>query len=167
MTRYNTIQDLPEQYQEQAKTKRGEIKPPTPNCNEKTWLEWVIREAKNAGWALIYHTHNSKRSEAGFPDLIMLKYTPRGKKAKQEIKNLKPKAKDFEQFLKRLSDAGIPYSPRDYVTFLVAELKTDERQRSTPSPAQREWLTAWALTTNHTYIWRPSMWKEILEILQK
>ena len=38
---------------------------------EKEWMQQVIDLAKLHGW-MIYHTHNSMRSEPGFPDLILL-----------------------------------------------------------------------------------------------
>jgi hypothetical protein len=42
---------------------------------EKYLLARIRFLARQAGW-LIYHTHNSKRSEPGFPDLCLVK--PRG-----------------------------------------------------------------------------------------
>jgi len=37
---------------------------------ESDFQNWVIREAKHHGW-LVYHTHDSRKSEPGFPDLVM------------------------------------------------------------------------------------------------
>jgi len=37
---------------------------------EKQFMSQVIRAAKVLGWAH-YHTHNSQKSEAGFPDLVL------------------------------------------------------------------------------------------------
>lgn len=39
---------------------------------EKQFMSQVIQLAKLLGW-LVYHTHDSRRSMAGFPDLLMLK----------------------------------------------------------------------------------------------
>lgn len=39
---------------------------------EKQFMGQVIQLAKLFGW-LIYHTHDSRRSVAGFPDLILLR----------------------------------------------------------------------------------------------
>lgn len=39
---------------------------------EKDLLAFVVDTARAYGW-LIYHTHDSRRSEAGFPDLVMTK----------------------------------------------------------------------------------------------
>ena len=39
---------------------------------EKQFMSQVIRAAKVLGWAH-YHTHNSQKSEAGFPDLVLVK----------------------------------------------------------------------------------------------
>ena len=40
--------------------------------NEKDFQAEVVRLARLNGF-LVYHTHDSRRSQAGFPDLIMLK----------------------------------------------------------------------------------------------
>ncbi len=45
---------------------------PATAADEKHFMADVIREAKRCGW-LVYHTHNSRRSQAGFPDLVMIR----------------------------------------------------------------------------------------------
>ena len=40
--------------------------------SEKEFMAEVIAFAKRHGW-LVYHTHDSRKSEKGFPDLILLK----------------------------------------------------------------------------------------------
>lgn len=40
--------------------------------SEKEFQSQVIQLAKLLGW-LVYHTHDSRRSVAGFPDLILLR----------------------------------------------------------------------------------------------
>jgi hypothetical protein len=39
---------------------------------EKAFMEQIRQEARMAGW-LTYHTHNSQRSEPGWPDLALIK----------------------------------------------------------------------------------------------
>jgi hypothetical protein len=39
---------------------------------EKAFMAWIISVALDRGWES-YHTHDSRRSEAGFPDLVMLR----------------------------------------------------------------------------------------------
>ena len=41
--------------------------------NEAQFTSAVREEAKWAGWELIYHTHNSQRSDLGFPDLVLVR----------------------------------------------------------------------------------------------
>jgi len=40
------------------------------NINERTFQAAIVELAKLTGWKS-YHTHDSRRSEAGFPDLVM------------------------------------------------------------------------------------------------
>ena len=61
--------------------------PPAANPNderqdEKQFMADVVRFARRAGWRT-YHTHDSRKSEAGFPDLVMLR---RGEMVVAELK---------------------------------------------------------------------------------
>tara|TARA_R110000744_G_scaffold112956_1_gene211702 strand:+ start:277 stop:606 length:330 start_codon:yes stop_codon:yes gene_type:complete len=44
----------------------------TSTMSETTFLNWVMDLANQATW-LVYHTHDSRRSQPGFPDLTMAK----------------------------------------------------------------------------------------------
>jgi VRR-NUC domain len=39
---------------------------------EKTWQQTIIDLAHTLGW-LTYHTHDSRRSQPGFPDLVLVR----------------------------------------------------------------------------------------------
>lgn len=39
---------------------------------EKEFQAEVVKVAKRAAW-MVYHTHNSRRSEPGFPDLVLIR----------------------------------------------------------------------------------------------
>ena len=41
--------------------------------SEKQFQADVVAFAKAHGWRLIYHTYDSRRSEHGFPDLVMIR----------------------------------------------------------------------------------------------
>ena len=45
---------------------------PTRNPTERGFQATVIALAKLYKW-LVYHTHDSRRSQAGFPDLVLVK----------------------------------------------------------------------------------------------
>ena len=44
----------------------------TRGLTEKEWMQQVVTLARLKGW-LCYHTHDSRRSEPGFPDLVLVK----------------------------------------------------------------------------------------------
>ena len=42
-----------------------------PRQTEDQWQSAVIEYARLMGW-LVYHTHDSRHSEKGFPDLVLV-----------------------------------------------------------------------------------------------
>lgn len=42
------------------------------DASEAQFQRWVITRAEELGWA-VYHTHDSRRSQAGWPDLVLCK----------------------------------------------------------------------------------------------
>lgn len=40
------------------------------HVSEKSWQQWVLEAAERFGWRW-YHTHDSRRSNAGWPDLVL------------------------------------------------------------------------------------------------
>lgn len=42
------------------------------DVSEKEFMAEVVRLAKSLGWR-VYHTRDSRRSEAGFPDLVLVR----------------------------------------------------------------------------------------------
>lgn len=75
------------------------------------------------GWR-VYHTHDSRRSDPGFPDLVMVHRTH-----------------------------GL----------LFAELKA---QKGTTTPQQVAWLEDLTHAGHRAYLWRPSDWPTIEDVLR-
>jgi Archaea-specific pyridoxal phosphate-dependent enzymes len=86
---------------------------------EREFQDQVLQAAQSLGWSLRYHTHDSRRSEPGFPDLV-LGHPGRGLLLFRELKTEKGKttAKQDEWII-RLgltgNDAGV-WRPRDWVS---------------------------------------------------
>jgi acetolactate synthase regulatory subunit len=83
------------------------------HVTEKEWLAQVIRWAKRSGFH-VYHTHDSRRSDAGFPDLFLVR---NGRAIAAELKATDGKVtKAQENWLTWLYDCGIPiyvWKPQD------------------------------------------------------
>ena len=82
----------------------------------------VLSLAAMTGW-LAYHTYDSRRSQAGFPDLVLVRPP----------------------------------------VLIYAELKS-EAGRLTPQ--QHEWMEQLLACKQIAFVWRPSDWDEIVEILK-
>lgn len=87
--------------------------------SEVTFQNNVIRLAKSLGYELIYHTHDSRRSQPGFPDLVMVNVRSR-RMLIRELKATKgrvsPAQKEWaEGFLAVGVDFGF-WRPEDWVS---------------------------------------------------
>lgn len=56
-----------------------------PTLSEAQFQQQVIDLAKLHGYTLIYHTHDSRRSQPGFPDLVLIS-EQRGRALFRELK---------------------------------------------------------------------------------
>jgi len=63
-----------------GKAATGEAEPPLLFTSEKEFMAWVVKLARDRGWS-VYHTFDSRRSEAGFPDLTCLREVTRWNKS--------------------------------------------------------------------------------------
>src|SRR5215831_11953460 len=60
---------------------------PHLRLTEKQFMQAVIDRAQELGW-MVFHPHDSRRSPAGFPDLVMVRVDARGN-ARLEAAELK------------------------------------------------------------------------------
>lgn len=78
----------------------------------------VVRVAKSLGFGLVYHTHDSRRSAAGFPDLVLV-HPARGRVLFVELKAQHGRVSaEQEQWINGLRTAGLfaeVWRPSDYV----------------------------------------------------
>lgn len=92
---------------------------------ERDFQSDVIYLAETLGWTC-YHTHDSRSSERGYPDLSMV----RGKR------------------------------------HIYAELKRESLARGKLTAAQLAWLVCLDVAGHECYLWRPSSWNQIEEVLK-
>jgi hypothetical protein len=100
-------------------------------------LAQVRRLASDLGW-MTYHTHDSRRSESGFPDLVLI--SPRqGRILFRELKKMKGRVSaDQKSFLEALTAVGqdaAVWRPDDLVDErILAELmpSTNRTRREAP-----------------------------------
>lgn len=85
--------------------------------SEREWQTWVLDVARLAGWTLRYHTFDSRRSGAGFPDLLLAR--PRtGEVIAVELKSERGRiTADQAAWLAAFEAAGVPafvWRPSDH-----------------------------------------------------
>lgn len=97
-----------------------------PPMSEKNLQSAVEKLARFSGW-LVYHTHDSRRSPAGFPDLVMVS-GKRGRVIYRELKSAAGKLRPeqitwLDELTAAGEDAGV-WRPADLVSGrIVAELR--------------------------------------------
>ena len=75
-----------------------------PKIRESEFQSQVMQFASLTGW-LVYHTHDSRRSVAGFPDLVLIR---RERVVVAELKVGKRKTTPAQQiWLRAFADAGV------------------------------------------------------------
>ncbi len=75
-----------------------------PLISEKEFMAAVVQEARRFGW-LVYHTHDSRRSEPGFPDLVLV-HPGWGRIVFAELKVKARLTSHQEQWLRSIRQAG-------------------------------------------------------------
>jgi hypothetical protein len=104
------------------------------DMSEDTLLAQVRRLAMDLGW-IVYHTHDSRRSEAGFPDLVLVN-ARQGRILFRELKKMKGRVSaDQKIWLEELhavgQDAAV-WRPDDLVDErILAELLPPTRTTDT------------------------------------
>lgn len=94
-----------------------------PAQTEKSFQADVLEAARLLGWRA-YHTHDSRHSESGFPDLVLVR------------------------------------RPR----VIFAELKSE---RGAVSDDQQAWIDDLKASRQEVYVWRPSDWDALVEVLKR
>lgn len=87
--------------------------------SERTLQEHVIDLARLCGFVLVYHTHDSRRSQPGFPDLVLVNVLT-GRVLFRELKSSKGViSKEQRRWADGLRAAGADHAfwyPKDWVS---------------------------------------------------
>lgn len=71
---------------------------------EKEWMQQVRTWAVRNQW-MVYHTHDSRRSESGFPDLLLVRH---GRAIAAELKSVRGRQSPAQKaWLHALEECGI------------------------------------------------------------
>ena len=100
---------------------------------EREWQAQVVEAARLLGWR-VYHTHDSRRSAPGWPDLALVRDRLVMAELKTETGRVSP---EQQQWLALLDAAGVEtylWRPSD-LDEVLAVLK---RRRPSPSPTSHE-----------------------------
>jgi hypothetical protein len=112
---------------------------------EAAFQAQVIEAAASLGWGLIYHTHDSRRSQKGFPDLVMVRGT---RLLFVELKRVGEKPR-VEQVAWLEGLEQVAAALRDLVRLLAVDPRA-------------EWMRQPSV---EVYVWHPDQWAEIREVL--
>lgn len=85
--------------------------------SEKVFQAKVVSLAKKLGYK-VYHTYDSRRSEPGFPDLVLVRDKVIFAELKSETGRI---SRDQEDWIKSLTDAGsfaVVWRPTDWDTIV-------------------------------------------------
>ena len=88
---------------------------------EKQFQSKVITLAKTLGWKM-YHTYDSRRSEPGFPDLVLVKNKVLFRELKTDTGKLRTEQKEWGDALTAAGCDFKVWRPRD-MTSIILELK--------------------------------------------
>ncbi len=94
----------------------------SPTMTERELLD-AVRDACRWSGLLVYHTHDSRRSERGFPDLVLV--GPAGvifRELKAERGRLTLDQREWLDRLRQAGAAAAVWRPRDWPSRVLAEL---------------------------------------------
>lgn len=79
---------------------------------ESEFQAQVIALAKRLGW-IVYHTHDSRRSEKGFPDLVLVRDRVLFRELKTDKGRLSPEQKFWGELLSKAGSDYAVWRPSD------------------------------------------------------
>lgn len=92
---------------------------------EAEFQQTIIEAARLLGWK-VYHTHDSRRSEPGFPDLVLVKDRVMFREVKTDEGTVSPAQRDWLSLLSLAGEDASVWRPMYWDT-IIKELKEDAR----------------------------------------
>jgi len=83
-----------------------------PDLSEAQWQSQVIQLAKLRGWAY-YHTVDSRKSNRGFPDLVLVRERVIYAELKTQNGRVRPEQKDWKDLLELAGQEVYLWRPSD------------------------------------------------------
>jgi hypothetical protein len=93
--------------------------PPPPPPTEKAFTDEVIGLACRLGW-MVYHTHDSRRSAAGFPDLVLVRNVVLFADLKTDAGKTTPDQEAWLTALRAAGELAEVWRPKDWPAILSA-----------------------------------------------
>ena len=116
---------------------------PLDQYTEKEWQTQVVQLAKQLGWKRPYHTYNSRRSESGWPDLVLVRDRIIYLELKREAGKLTTTQIEWLQALRAAGGEAYIARPRD-----LQSLAQVLQVRHRPADSVLDRLTRTELTPN-------------------
>lgn len=89
-------------------------RPTPPMQKERHFQDQVLRAARLLGWTLRYHTHDSRHSPSGFPDLVLVRERVVWAELKTDTGKLSAAQTEWINGLLEAGQEALVWRPRDW-----------------------------------------------------
>ena len=127
---------------------------------EEQFQQQIIDLADVRGW-WHYHTRDSRRSDEGFPDLVLVRLNEASRIGGGIPTSAR--ARDLSPWVQFVSDRPALLTLGNAGRVIFAEIKA---QKGVASFSQKSCLVLLALAGAEAYLWKPCDWERVVEVLR-